>query len=223
MLHAVCTTGTKIMHKKDTKICYCPEGRTNPEAFEVAGQENQVRRRAEQNSQLPHCNPDILDLEIPFSKQFNSLQLPKKKKKSWKCDYAPFVPSSCWMKEKLLCWPPFRWEKYSWVLGGEKEIGRQLLWSGDLHSSQLPAGWEGAGSTGRLGPGTACLVGLPCSYRCSMPRLTERLSKNNTDLSREREIEANWTFLSLSPFWLSVVWTRTTFCAPLLPPRLLVW
>lgn len=123
----------------------------------------------------------------------------------------------------LLCWPPSRWKWYSLFLQRGKEIWRQLLWSGDLHSSWLPAGWEGAGSTGRPGPGTACLVGLPWSYRRLMPRLTERLSKNNTDLSREREIEMNWRFLSLSSFWFSVFWTRMTFCAPLLPPHLLVW
>lgn len=43
VLHSVCTAGAKIMHKRDTKICYCPEKRTKPEAIEVAGQENDTR------------------------------------------------------------------------------------------------------------------------------------------------------------------------------------
>lgn len=78
MLHSVCTTGAKIMCQKDTKICYCPEKRSNPEAFEMARQENRVRWNSEQNSQLPHVSTGILDLEIPFSKEFHSLQFPRK-------------------------------------------------------------------------------------------------------------------------------------------------
>lgn len=60
-----------------------------------------------------------------------------------------------------------------------------VIWASLL----VPTGWEGAGSTGHPGLGTACLVDLPWSDRCLTPRLTDRLSKNNTDLSREREVE----------------------------------
>lgn len=60
MLHSVCTSGAEVTHKKDTKICYWPEKIIKPEAFEVTGQENQVRWRPEQNSQLPPLNTDIL-------------------------------------------------------------------------------------------------------------------------------------------------------------------
>lgn len=77
-LHSVCTTGAKKDNaQKVHQISYCPEKRIKPEAVEVAGQENQVRWRAEQSPQLPSRNTDIRDLEIPLPKTLNSLQPPK--------------------------------------------------------------------------------------------------------------------------------------------------
>lgn len=205
-LHSVCTTGAKKDNaQKGHQISYCPEKRIKPEAVEVAGQENQVRWRAEQSPQLPSRNTDIRDLEIPLPKTLNSLQPPKQEILNTYLGCLRLKKSLNERNAALLATLPAE-TTLLFSRKGERDLERfALSWR---PSSWLPAGWEGTRSPSCPGPSTDGLY----NYRRSMPRLTEWSSKNNMDLSREREIEMKWKFLSLTPLWFSVVWIKATFC-----------